>query len=106
MATPSIATSLASDLAALAATGALRGVSEVHLFGSALVRASPRDVDLLVIWDPVVLSSQEAAQLRRVIRAGVEAELPLDITLLTDSERRSVGFPQHSRVMLLYPQPD
>jgi predicted nucleotidyltransferase len=102
MAKASTATSLASDLAALAAQGLLRGVVEVHLFGSALVRDEPNDIDLLVVWDRAAISSADALALRQVIRAGVGVDLRIDITLLTAVEQASSGFPQQGGSVPLY----
>ena len=72
------------------------GVLSVELFGSAVDTAKPRDVDLLVVYDPEVTTPLIASQeIRPSLRKAVSPliDVPTDITLMTPTERREPGFP-------------
>jgi|SRR6188472_2281204 len=64
------------------------GLSEVHLFGSALRVATPRDLDFVVVYDKQVVPPAQASRLRSELKAAVATvtALPCDVTLFTEQE--------------------
>ena len=72
--------------------------SALYIFGSALTSPNPNDLDVLVVYNPVECSSQEAYQLHReTIEDLVQLYgLPVHITLLTPSEESNVSFIQRT----------
>jgi len=81
MATPSITTKLPSSSTAL-------------VFGSFLYRSDPRDIDVLVLYDPSVFSPADAYRGHAPFVKEIQClvGLPLDLTLLTYDEEKSSGF--------------
>ncbi|MGJ0430758.1 nucleotidyltransferase domain-containing protein [Methylobacter sp.] len=81
MATPSITTKLPSSSAAL-------------VFGSFLHGSEPRDIDVLVLYDPSVFSPADAYRAHASFVKEVQrlVGLPVDLTLLTYGEEESSGF--------------
>ncbi len=81
MAIPSITTKLPSS-------------STAFVFGSFLSRADPRDIDVLILYDPLVFSPADAYRSHAPFVKEVQRliGLPLDLTLLTYGEELSSGF--------------
>ena len=83
------------------------GVVGIEVFGSALRRADPHDIDLLVVYDRNVVSPLDAAHFVRSSLSEVAAgcDLPeVDVTLLTVAERAEPGFPSDPEsAMALWP---
>lgn len=67
--------------------------SEVYVFGSALWSQTPGDLDLLLVYEPSMLSLVAEAE-QRVIAEMSDAfpYLPVHLTTLSDSELVSTGF--------------
>ena len=76
----------------------------MFLFGSALRESDPRDVDLLVVYDPQAMPPARAAGLRQiVVRACAEAIVrPLDVVLLTGEEARDTRFADREHAKLIF----
>lgn len=94
----------ALETAIQAAAPALTGVRQVFLFGSALDKPDPQDVDLLVVYDPSEIPPGEAAGLRSVLtQACAEAAIhPLDVVLLTGEEAHDTDFPARENAELVF----
>ena len=77
---------------------------QVYLFGSALHRPDPQDVDLLVVYDPEVLPPALAGGLRdAVVRACLGATVhPVDLVMLTDEEAEQTDFAAREDARLIY----
>lgn len=79
----------------------------IEVFGSALRREDPQDVDLLVVYDRDVVSPLNAARSVRssLSEVAVGCDLPdVDVTLLTIAERAEPGFPSDPEsAMALWP---
>jgi predicted nucleotidyltransferase len=79
----------------------------VEVFGSALRREDPHDIDLLVVYDRDVVSPLDAARSVRSSLSEVAAGCDLaefDVTLLTVAERAEPGFPSDPEsAMALWP---
>lgn len=72
----------------------LDGVCSVHVFGSALNRPDPADLDLLVVYDPNRIPPRRATNLRRVIVSACATVplRPVEIVLLTAAEAAATNF--------------
>jgi predicted nucleotidyltransferase len=68
--------------------------SSVYVFGSALSSAQPKDIDILVVYDPMVCSPSRAyAYHEQFLNQLAEMiELPIDITLLSKTEADETRF--------------
>lgn len=68
--------------------------SKFYIFGSALTSDYPNDLDVLVIYDPLVCPPQDAYSFHREAMLDLEANLdmPVHITLLTPSEESGTEF--------------
>lgn len=69
-------------------------LEEVYVFGSWLTSGMPKDIDLLIVFDPQRCRIHEALFLRHQLARAVEDTFSLtsDIILLTTAEEREVGF--------------
>ena len=87
-----------------AARPRLDGVLSVYLFGSALHAPDPRDLDLLVVYDPTQVHPRDAGRLRdAVFRALSDStDRPLDVLLLTADEALVTGFAERELADLLF----
>jgi predicted nucleotidyltransferase len=87
-----------------AAGDALSGVQKVFLFGSALRGPDPRDVDLLVVYDPSELAPADAVELRVLLAQVCAAATihPLDVVLLTGDEARDTDFAARESAELIF----
>lgn len=67
---------------------------EVYLFGSLLISDKPRDIDLLLVYDPSRITVGEGMAVRRRVREAMVAATgtPADILLLSTSEMKQTGF--------------
>lgn len=86
----------------------LKGVLSVHVFGSALHEAEPKDLDLLVVYDPVQIPPRRAAGRLRPIMAhacAAAALPPADVVLLTGSEADATDFAHREHARLVYGRP-
>ncbi len=90
-----------------AAAPALPGVVSIHLFGSALAEHNPKDLDLLVVYDPRRVAPQRARCLREVVVQACRAELPLsvDVVLLTKDEAAATAFARSEGAVTVYAAP-
>lgn len=79
-------------------------MQQVYLFGSALHRHDPQDVDLLVIYDPDVLPPAQAASLRHaMVQACIGATMhPLDLVILTNEEAEQTNFAVREDARLIF----
>jgi len=72
----------------------LHSWADVFVFGSALRSNNPSDLDLLVVYDPVLCPTSQARdraeQLASSLACGVN--LPRHVVVLSKSEERSVAF--------------
>lgn len=68
--------------------------SQAFVFGSYLSVAQPRDIDILILYDPALHSPKDAYKLHRTFVDYVEqlVGIPVDVTLLTYAEEKSTGF--------------
>lgn len=68
--------------------------SKFYIFGSALSSDYPNDLDVLVIYDPLVCLPQVAYSFHREAMLDLEAnfDMPVHITLLTPSEESGTEF--------------
>jgi predicted nucleotidyltransferase len=80
------------------------GLREVSVFGSALRRPDPNDVDMLVVYDPAELAPLDAVQVRAVLaRACAHISVqPVDIVLLTEDEAQDTGFREAEGAKVVY----
>lgn len=75
----------------------------IYLFGSGRTSTSPRDVDLLVVWDESRVSPLEASEFRPVLAEGLAINgAPVDIVLLSTSEVISSRFVELEGAELIY----
>lgn len=79
------------------------GGVRIYAFGSALVSGAPRDVDLLIVFDPTKVQIDTVLGFRRdVCRSGsVVFALPFDVCLLTEGEARNNRFLEDEHATLL-----
>lgn len=92
------------DALGAADPGALRGVVSVYVFGSSLHSDAPRDLDLLVVYDPARVPPSRAAALREIV-AGIcppNAGGRPDIVLLTPAEAEATDFARREQAELVY----
>lgn len=68
--------------------------SKLYIFGSALSSCCPNDLDVLVVYDPLVCPPKDAYLFHEKTKLGLEAnfDLPVHITLLTPSEESGTDF--------------
>lgn len=68
--------------------------SSAYVFGSALSSSQPRDLDILVVYDSKICSPSKAyAYHEPFLNQLTEmCKVPLDVTLLSNSEEHEVGF--------------
>ena len=69
------------------------GVVDAYLFGSALRRDDPKDVDVIVVYDEPLGPQSVGAAIRPLVREIVSAELgiPAHVVLLTRAEAAESG---------------
>jgi hypothetical protein len=69
---------------------------ELYLFGSSLKCNSPRDIDLLLIYDKKVISTDEILYIRNNIREyfNIKVNKPIDIIILSKKEELESNFIQ------------
>jgi predicted nucleotidyltransferase len=103
MTSHSFTTSVA--LAIEAAAPDIPGVSEVWLFGSALISAAPRDIDLLVVYVPDVISPTQAMSLRAPLRRAIArvSSLKVHLVLLSEGEALETGFADAEGAVRVFP---
>ncbi len=82
----------------------LVGVTSIALFGSALREAQPRDLDLLVVYEPSIVAPERAGRLRAPITATCASfGLPVvDVVLLTREEADATDFAQREGACAVY----
>src|SRR5882672_3458305 len=99
---PSLITSLQSAIRNVADVD-LTGVV-VYLFGSATRSRSPQDVDVIIRY-PDRLDNSEAIALKNRLAQAIEAiaDLPIDMTLLSDAEAVSTQFPVAESAIEIWP---
>lgn len=99
-------TSLVDDLQAAieASAETVSGMQRVYVFGSALHRPDPQDVDLLVVYDPDVLPPARTGGLRdAMVQACIGATVhPVDLVLLTQEEAEQTEFAVREQARLIY----
>jgi len=90
MATPSISTKLPSS-------------STAFVFGSFLSGSDPRDIDVLILYDPSVISPADAYRGHAPFAKEIQrlAGLPVDLTLLTYGEEESSCFIEDTGAVLI-----
>lgn len=68
--------------------------SKLYLFGSVLTSASPNDLDVLVVYDPIASPPEFAYKEHRDTVTDLEKcyGLPVHLTLLTRSEEGGTSF--------------
>ena len=78
--------------------------AKVYVFGSMLFSCTPRDVDLVVVFDPASTSIPAMVEFRRHLRRSAirEFKTVLDICLLTKAEARSNGFLEDEGAILVH----
>jgi hypothetical protein len=78
----------------LIALGRALPLEGVYVFGSWLRGQNPRDLDLLLVYDPVKCSNQQITDFRRSLREASPrlTGLPAHITALTIEEERELSF--------------
>ena len=79
------------------------GEARIYAFGSVLLSEAPRDVDLLVVFDPAEVQIDAVLAFRRhICRSGsIAFGVRFDICLLTEEEARSNGFLEEEHAILL-----
>jgi predicted nucleotidyltransferase len=67
---------------------------ELYLFGSVLTSERPKDVDLVIVYDPSLVDVDKAIAIRQSLRSGIHevAGVPADILLLSTSEVEQTNF--------------
>jgi hypothetical protein len=75
----------------------------VFLFGSALWREAPRDLDLLCIYDPSCVAAGSAYDEIVAFASAIAASagLPLDLTVLSEREAAQTDFICRERCVAL-----
>lgn len=78
---------------------------ELYLFGSARVSATPSDLDLLVVYNPCLLTRASMARLASMVASEIEIEtsVRVDLCRLTISEAEQSKFRQLEGCVLVYP---
>ena len=78
--------------------------AKVYIFGSMLFSCTPRDVDLVVVFDPVTTSIPVMIEFRRHLRQSAieEFKTVLDICLLTNTEARKNSFLEDEGAVLVH----
>jgi predicted nucleotidyltransferase len=78
----------------LIALGRALPLEGVYVFGSWLRGQNPRDLDLLLVYDPVKCNNQQITDLRRSLSEASPrlTGLPAHITALTIEEERELSF--------------
>lgn len=68
--------------------------SQAYVFGSYLFVGEPRDIDILILYDPYLSSPKDAYKVHREFVDEIQqlTGTPVDLTLLTYSEERNLGF--------------
>ena len=79
------------------------GGVRIYAFGSALVSPTPRDIDLLIVFDPAKVHIDTVLGLRRhICRSGsIAFSVSFDICLLTEGEARNNRFLEEEHATLL-----
>ena len=77
---------------------------KVYAFGSILFSCNPRDVDLVVIFDPATVSVDSILEFRENLRrSAIRAfDVRFDVCLLTEAEARNNSFLEDERAVLIY----
>lgn len=72
----------------------LPSTSRVYVFGSALTSDTPQDIDILILYEPMIFHPSVAydAHANFVAQVGSHTGLSVDITLLTFDEELSCNF--------------
>ncbi len=75
----------------------------LYIFGSALRTFQPNDLDLLLIYDRQLLSTESALSLRRRLSKSIAMELgfPADLVLLSKSEAQQSRFVEMEGAVLV-----
>jgi hypothetical protein len=83
--------------------GLARGL-EIYVFGSAIGSCAPQDVDLVVVYKPLIVKVDDILAYRRRLQRGWHAEfgLPLDVCLLTEQEAQNNPFLEEEGAVLVY----
>lgn len=78
---------------------------EVFLFGSALIKSSPGDIDLLVVYDNAALTVEFALLLRHRLRKLVEGScrVSADVILLSRDEANETRFRDRVSAIQIFP---
>lgn len=68
--------------------------SKAFIFGSALGKAEPNDLDILIVYDSTVVAPERAYLRHKCFLDNIKGKtsLPTDITLLTRHEERQLKF--------------
>jgi predicted nucleotidyltransferase len=68
--------------------------STAYVFGSFLYKESPNDIDILILYDPVICAPEKAYLIHNLFIENIKNlfGLPVDITLLTYMEEQRAGF--------------
>jgi hypothetical protein len=82
----------------------LAGGLKIYVFGSAIRSCSPRDVDLVVVYNPSSVEVDDVLAYRRCLQRDCYAEfgLPLDVCLLTEQEAQNNPFLAEEGAVLVY----
>lgn len=74
-----------------------------YLFGSVLTNAKPNDIDLLVVYDPLLLPPEKVFSTIAPIITELEhqTDLPVHVTALTKTEEQEHNFINKSRATII-----
>ena len=74
-----------------------------YVFGSFLSSSSPRDIDILIVYDPAICNPAQAYDLHLEFADNLERAvgLPVHLTLLAMEEERGCGFIADARAVPL-----
>lgn len=77
---------------------------KVYAFGSILFSCEPRDVDLVVVFDPAAVSIDSVLEFRENLqRSAIRTfDVRFDVCLLTEAEARNNRFLEEERAVLIY----
>ena len=78
--------------------------SKLYIFGSALSASAPKDIDLLIEYDSILMSLDEIIKVRKQLKkmVGNHLQKNIDICLLSTHELTSNSFIEDEGAKIIY----
>lgn len=78
---------------------------EIHLFGSALTKDDPRDLDILIVYNKRKLSIDDAIRVRHETQRMIQtcSRLPVHVCFLSHDELMTSDFATREHAVKVFP---